>query len=722
MADNNIGNLTNDVNDLTSATVGATTATTQLVEAQGNATTSADTQAASTNSLSGAVKTLDEFSGGLLTTLRTLSKNPLLMTLTALVGIFQLFKTAMNSSEEGAAKFAAVGAGLTQVWDRFIKVLSDFLMPVMDWVIENFGVLSAAAGLFAKQVKVLLIPIDLLIVSLKTAWSLAKALALSLKGDFAGAGEAIHDITKETEAFNKRVVNKVKGLGVAVIETSKVMFDTTKKGINSVLKSSMNAAVKLTLQQKELVKSKREQERLDSEIAIQSSKQLVLFEKAGASIEDRRIALKEYIKLENQRSKNAVDQLNAEIANTEARMALRNNDAEVEQELNDLYIERNNLQEELNGKTESYNGNIKSLFDEEKALSESIRDSIRASADAATQAILDLQEESLEKTISIQEAAHKAILEDIEIRETEALRITGDNEEKAQEIRDKFNEERANADKANNAIIEKETKDHIKELEELFEDFNSKYLLLGSERLVMERDAELEMLEKRLGDHEQFEQMKAAITQQYADQIRVARLEEQTLSKLLNSEELAATMESLGTMQEAWETFGQARLDEETNKLDELVIARDTAARLGNAAEVARLDKDIKNQEKAIKKAEKMQQKAAIAGVIIDTASAIMGTWAGYASMGPYGAVIAAIQSAALVGLGAAQIAAIKSSSASQASQASGGTAAVSIPDIINQPPSVDTGIEQSIRAYIVEDDIATAQENVTSRNSVGQV
>lgn len=97
------------------------------------------------------------------------------------------------------------------------------------------------------------------------------------------------------------------------------------------------------------------------------------------------------------------------------------------------------------------------------------------------------------------------------------------------------------------------------------------------------------------------------------------------------------------------------RYDLESQRLSDL-----TMARLISARTEATLQKD--NEEKkarALKEAGERSKNWARATVVLDTASAIMGTWAGYAKFGMIGAGLAGAQTAMLAGLGIAKLAQI---------------------------------------------------------------
>lgn len=113
---------------------------------------------------------------------------------------------------------------------------------------------------------------------------------------------------------------------------------------------------------------------------------------------------------------------------------------------------------------------------------------------------------------------------------------------------------------------------------------------------------------------------------------------------------------------------------------------------------------------------------------ILNTLQSIMGIWAGYSEMGPFGVAAAAIQTAAVTALGAATIAKMKSTTKDSASSGSASVAApqVSTPSMATVSPLLDeqadinrldtSGMQgdsannpMNMRVYVVDQDIRDA-------------
>ena len=126
-------------------------------------------------------------------------------------------------------------------------------------------------------------------------------------------------------------------------------------------------------------------------------------------------------------------------------------------------------------------------------------------------------------------------------------------------------------------------------------------------------------------------------------------------------------------------------------------------------------------------KAVKRRERAAIAGVIMDTGSAIMSTWASYMSTpgGAPGAVLAGIQTIALIATAAAQIKTIKNKKLTDAGTHGGGGGTGGSPnynvvseneynpinDVVNNTGLIAEGLKDPLKAYVVAKDVTTQQE-----------
>lgn len=165
--------------------------------------------------------------------------------------------------------------------------------------------------------------------------------------------------------------------------------------------------------------------------------------------------------------------------------------------------------------------------------------------------------------------------------------------------------------------------------------------------------------------------------------------------------------------------------------------------------ELTKKEKEESEKQLAIKRAEQMQLLSAsinlsgalsdlaeegseeakafsIMQTILNTLQSIMGIWAGYSEMGPFGVAAAAVQTAAVTAMGAATIAKMKSTNKNSASSISVSAPTIETPSMTTVSPLLDeqadmnrmdmSGMEglssqsqQNLRVYVVDQDIRDA-------------
>lgn len=122
------------------------------------------------------------------------------------------------------------------------------------------------------------------------------------------------------------------------------------------------------------------------------------------------------------------------------------------------------------------------------------------------------------------------------------------------------------------------------------------------------------------------------------------------------------------------------------------------------------------------------EQKAfSIMQTVLNTLQSIMGIWAGYSEMGPFGVAAAAVQTAAVTAMGVATIAKMKSTTKESTSSASVAAPQISAPSMTQVSPLLDeqsdlnrletSGIQgnsqeqMNMRVYVVDQDIRDANQ-----------
>jgi hypothetical protein len=121
------------------------------------------------------------------------------------------------------------------------------------------------------------------------------------------------------------------------------------------------------------------------------------------------------------------------------------------------------------------------------------------------------------------------------------------------------------------------------------------------------------------------------------------------------------------------------------------------------------------------------EQKAfSIMQTVLNTLQSIMGIWAGYSEMGPFGVAAAAVQTAAVTAMGAATIAKMKSTTKESSSSASVAAPQIPTPSMTSVTPLLDeqsdlnrletSGVQgesangtTNMRVYVVDQDIRDA-------------
>lgn len=244
------------------------------------------------------------------------------------------------------------------------------------------------------------------------------------------------------------------------------------------------------------------------------------------------------------------------------------------------------------------------------------------------------------------------------------------------------------------------------------------------EKIDSATQAILDRLHKRNTDEiellrEKYEQEKALLEQYSIDTTDLTREFEEEAEKIIDKRLEAERNETIAIQKEEEKRTEDARKEEEKRakikKMQQQALLSNTAALFGALADMSE-----ENSE---------EQKAfAIMETIINTLQSIMGIWAGYSEMGPWGVAAAAVQTAAVTATGIATIAKMKSTT----KESAGSSASVSVPQtsaptmtsvspLLNEQDDLNrleaygqnTQAQQNIRCYVVEQDISDAQNKV---------
>lgn len=443
---------------------------------------------------------------------------------------------------------------------------------------------------------------------------------------------------KQLELQNKITIEKIKLETEYQEEREKIRQEFVKKEAENELKLLKSKKQRLDLEDK---LSKSVSSRIKSKIILETESIELSYQKEVASIEERRIREKQRIESNYQDEVERKKEL--EELNLQYQEELKNASTIRINELTNL---------ELESEQEIYENKVESLREIRNFELDLLRSQ---SATAATGKGKDVQREILEKQYENQIAdlqdyidERSIYLNQLEQEETQLQESL--NNSKTQKEKDFYNNqlkllrgqkerELDVIDKANELQIqlEKEKNQRLKEarLEQLadtIQDFQGLISSIG-EFVNVQRQMEEEQLAAS------FERREQELAQSYETQLKTLGLYGKESGDL---------------------TAAQNRRLTEINK--------------AQAEKEKKLEEEKNQQEIQIKKDYAQKEfKIKVATIIADTAAAIMGTWAGYASMGPVGTILAAAQTAALVATGAIQIKQAKQQKQQIASLETGG-------------------------------------------------
>lgn len=329
-----------------------------------------------------AMVNLDKATGGLISKFKLFAANPIGAILTALVVIFKTLKTAINSTEDGAAKMNAIMASLGQIFTNLITVLSNALQPALDWLINAFSeylnpalqslsVFTEAATLaFSGLVDVF----NLALTPIKAIIAGIKAMIAYKEGGIGAAKEVFkefgNDVKDTAVSLKDNFVGAVKAAVKGVKEFPAAM-DAAKNSTDNLL----NSALEIEQWQNRFNKTKREQQLLDAQLQTQAKEALAASKEQTKTWQERQAALEEFIAIERERSDRQKAVLDEEIALLEARRALGGNTREDEEAYNQLLIQREQLNSARADRERDYNNRSlefinKKKTEEAKALKE----------------------------------------------------------------------------------------------------------------------------------------------------------------------------------------------------------------------------------------------------------------------------------------------------------------------------------------------------------------
>jgi len=161
----------------------------------------------------GALNKLNSATGGMIDKLKMLAANPIVLVMTALVGVFNILKKAISRSEKATASFGKIGAvlsgvmnGLMAILEPIVEILGEALVmaiekPGVAW--EKFvGMLKAGFDVWKVQI------LDRMLGNLKilSGTFLANVLKMRIAWNrFFGDSEEAKSLTDELEKVNEKI-------------------------------------------------------------------------------------------------------------------------------------------------------------------------------------------------------------------------------------------------------------------------------------------------------------------------------------------------------------------------------------------------------------------------------------------------------------------------------------------------------------------------------------
>lgn len=348
-------------------------------------------------------KAVDDAAGGLLSQLKLLITNPIVLIITGIVAALAAFKNALASSEEGQEMWGEAMAKVT----TYIKVFTDFLS-------------------------------NKLIKSIKDAGGVIEWFKQKFE-EVVGAIKAVFDWY--VELGEKLIKADIVGVYTQVAETVVKVVDTVKDSVtdfvdgvaelNKQAEEAAQKAFELEQRANKLNRDKRQALIDESKLNRQLASERAKVADATLSIEERQAALNAATEIANKIAANQVALKAREIDILRQQQALTNNTAEdndklaqLEAELNNIYAARDNMLREMVGQKAA-------LAAQEQAMAKAAIDAANAADQAERERIqslhefkVSLMEEGVNKRLELLEIEKQAELE-------QAMALAGSAEELA---------------------------------------------------------------------------------------------------------------------------------------------------------------------------------------------------------------------------------------------------------------------------------------------------
>lgn len=499
----------------------------------------------------------------------------------------------------------------------------------------------------------------------------------------------------------------------------------------------MEESIKLRERENDLIREKRENLMKEADISLEISElREKISDKDNLSIEERRKALDEWAVKEKELADMKYQEALKEYNLVVERNSLTESSTEDLQKQADLYVKMQNALKGLNDIERTINKTRTSLNKEEQSAQKERERAAKAAADARKREaeqrereIERLRQKELDKIKEIDDkiaVTQLTELENLERTYNERVALYKKHGKDITSLTEQFERDKINIIAKTN----KEEQDLRKQwLSEQFKELEDVAKQEQFELSLIDVDTEGLKIEEALTLEQEAAQAKYDIEQQLImDKIA---LQELYLENFVGStEEMALAEAELDNLRQQYSN-NKKKYDKETadtaKKYAQQELADKRAAQNQLLASTASLFGTLsgmmdENSEEA--------KALAVMETIINTLQAIMGTWAGYSSMGPWGVAAAAVQTAAIAATGAATVSQILSTNKN-----SKGVPTVATPSIPEQSmtevtPLLDEQSDinrlttlneqgdssnetQNLRVYVVDQDIIDATNRV---------
>ncbi len=226
------------------------------------------------------MKLLDDASGGLLTRFRALAANPLVLTLTILVGVFTTLKEAVSRSGKASETFGKIGAKLSGIMNGLLAVLEpvvEFIGDKLLFALENPMEALKEIGDAIKEN---------LINRIESFLVLGEAFSLLMEGKFSEAAETGANALIQFGTGQTDAINKIKEFGAEAVKNYEAAAKSTEDLAGAEKQLARN---RIALEKQQLISLRlaEEQRQIRDDEARDMPTRIAANKKLGEILEDQ---------------------------------------------------------------------------------------------------------------------------------------------------------------------------------------------------------------------------------------------------------------------------------------------------------------------------------------------------------------------------------------------------------------------------------------------------